>query len=151
MFSHSFYMSPLLCLSLSQLRISKQCWGRTSIWALWTGPPLWRKKNSQRISGLMWVCMQERMGSCGKGCSWTKESSWDKWVSWDCWGCLPGLIEKWGSIMCLKQQLSVWSFKDTAHCCLVTHYNMSLLQFKWSRKGFMRTRWIIHNQYVTST
>lgn len=23
-----------------------------------------------------------------------------------------------------------------------------LLQFKWSRKGYMRTRWIIHDQYV---
>lgn len=36
-------------------------------------------------------------------------------------------------------------------CCLLTHSNLSLLQFKWSRKGFMRTRWIIHNQYVLPT
>ena len=28
---------------------------------------------------------------------------------------------------------------------------MCLLQFKWSRKGFMRTRWIIHNQCVLYT
>lgn len=38
--------------------------------------------------------------------------------------------------------------KDMAHCCLVTRPNLSVLQFKWSRKGFMRTRWIVHNQYV---
>lgn len=41
--------------------------------------------------------------------------------------------------------------KDMAHCCLVTRPNLSVLQFKWSRKGFMRTRWIVHNQYVPST
>uniref|UniRef100_A0A8C2XFT8 inositol-polyphosphate 5-phosphatase n=1 Tax=Cyclopterus lumpus TaxID=8103 RepID=A0A8C2XFT8_CYCLU len=39
-----------------------------------------------------------------------------------------------------------YDFNDTAYCCLVTHSHLSLLQFKWSRKGFMRTRWIIHNQ-----
>lgn len=32
----------------------------------------------------------------------------------------------------------------------MTHSNLSLFQFKWSRKGFMRTRWIIHNQYVVT-
>lgn len=41
--------------------------------------------------------------------------------------------------------------EDTTHCCLVTRSNLSLLQFKWSRKGFMRTRWIIHNQYVANS
>lgn len=41
--------------------------------------------------------------------------------------------------------------KDMAHCCLVTRPHLSVLQFKWSRKGFVRTRWIVHNQYVLSS
>uniref|UniRef100_A0A8C6VY89 inositol-polyphosphate 5-phosphatase n=1 Tax=Nothobranchius furzeri TaxID=105023 RepID=A0A8C6VY89_NOTFU len=38
--------------------------------------------------------------------------------------------------------------KNTAHHFLVIHSYLSSLQFKWSRKGFMRTRWLIHNQGV---
>lgn len=66
MFSHSFtcHASPpsplsVLLACLSQLRILKRYRGRTSTWALWMGSPRWRKKNSQRTSGLMWVCMHE--------------------------------------------------------------------------------------------
>lgn len=50
---------PSLTLALSQLKILKQCRDRRSTWALWTGSAQWRKKNSQRISGPMWVYMHE--------------------------------------------------------------------------------------------
>lgn len=118
MFSRSFFpllfTLPRLASYLEQIRSLRKCRGRAGMWAPWTVSPRWRKKNSQRISGLTWVCMSAHLctpaSACVCVCAHQREMSGQMsllgllWVS----ACSDKEMRQ---IMCINQWLSVCSLQ----------------------------------------